>query len=338
MPNESNPTSVQDAFIQYEKNVARVPDDQNSDGKDVHPQVRAAVEAELPVAKSFLSGSYGRRTQACRLKDVDVIVVLDDEDGTYAGSASDTLEAVRKAVLTCKLVERTRVSVRAVKAYLHNYEFHVDIVPALPPLIGDGLRLTRNLPGEAIDDWSLEYPAEQLTAATDKNAATGGIYIPTTRIIKAWNQRYPTAKPLRSYHAEAMLYHALTKQLPYAEAVVAFFDHAYDALAPGQLTPTPGAPGDRFVDDRLADDKRAEARCKIDKARSAANAAAAIEDPDEAMEAWLKLFGPGFPAPSTTVDATERALKRRTIGRSGAGLAAGTTASEIIPTRSWRAR
>ena len=44
MPDESTPTSVQDAFIQYEKNVARVPDDQNSDGKDVHPQVRARVD------------------------------------------------------------------------------------------------------------------------------------------------------------------------------------------------------------------------------------------------------------------------------------------------------
>jgi hypothetical protein len=50
-------------------------------------------------------------------------------------------------------------------------------------------------------------------------------------VIKTWDQRFPTAKPLRSYHAESMLYHALTGHCTLPEAALAFFDHAYNALA-----------------------------------------------------------------------------------------------------------
>jgi hypothetical protein len=43
------------------------------------------------------------------------------------------------------------------------------------------------------------------------------------------------------------------------EAMVLFFDAAYDALAPGVLTPDPGAPN-TYVDDRLDANDRREAR------------------------------------------------------------------------------
>src|SRR4051812_39830143 len=214
--------TVEDAFQRFERNSARVPDDQNEDAKSVHPEIRKAVSAEFPDTEHFLSGSYGRRTQAMKLKDVDIIVVLEDPNGEYAASASGTLGAVRKVVSDHELVRTTRVSVRAVKAFLHDYEFHVDIVPALMPAFGDGLRLTRNIPNQGNDDWTLEAPKGQLQTAKDKNQDTGGIYVPATRIIKSWNQRYPTAKPLRSYHAEAILWHALTGKTTLNEAVLAF--------------------------------------------------------------------------------------------------------------------
>jgi len=39
-----------------------------------------------------------------------------------------------------------------------------------------------------------------------------------------------------------MLYYSMDRAGDYAEIVVEFFDHAYDALAPGQLTLVPAAP------------------------------------------------------------------------------------------------
>ena len=90
--------TVEDAFQRFERNTARVPDDENAAAKEVHPQIRRQVEADLAVDRHFLAGSYGRKTQAQKLKDVDIVVVLEDPDGVYAASASDTLQAVRKVV------------------------------------------------------------------------------------------------------------------------------------------------------------------------------------------------------------------------------------------------
>jgi hypothetical protein len=328
-------SSLEQAFVEFESTVARVPDDDNTSAKEVHPQIRQAVASELSVETHFLSGSYGRKTQAKSLKDVDIIVVLKDDDGAYFRSASDTLEAVRKAAKTSELVKPAHVSVRAVKCFLPDYDFHVDLVPALRRT-ASGLYLTRNLPEEGYDDWTLEDPEAQKKASGDKNKETDGRHIRLVRIIKAWNQRYEK-KPLRSYHAEALVHLSHTKGMDYAEAVTAFFDTAYDRLAPGQKTPTPGCPG-RYVDDRLKDDDRAEARDRVAKARTHIHAAVAETDPAKAMEHYVKVFGSGFPAPSTNSDVVAKALAEGTARATGAGLTTNPSPGTrpVTSGRSWR--
>jgi hypothetical protein len=331
--------TVEDAFDWFEANVARVDEDENQDAKQVHPEVRRAVCAELPIEHHFLSGSYGRRVQAVRLKDIDIIVELNDEDGAFYASASGTLKQVQRAVAECELVRLVRPpSVRSVKAFLHDYEFHVDIVPAIRPAFGEGLQLTRNIPDEGYDDWSLEYPEQQLEACQEKNNETNGLYRPATRVVRAWNQRYPTSKPLRSYHAEALLYHAMSGPGTYVATMLAFFDHAYNSLAYQQLTPTPGAPAGRYVDDRLSAEERETAKKKVEAARAKAHEAADIEEPVEAMEAWVKVFGESFPAPSTQPTAIDEALRAGNAFAVGGGVRVGRTKEtrEFIPRRSWR--
>ncbi len=331
--------TIQQAFEKFELEVARVPDKDNAAAKAVHPEIRDAVaQADtLTVKRDFLSGSYGRKTQSIRLNDIDVIIVLADPEGAFAGSARNTLHAIKDAVTACDLVRRAHVRQRAVKAFLHDYEFTVDIVPALKPADGKGLLLACNRPEECVDLWTLEYPEQQLEAAREKNTETGGLYVPATRVIKSWNQRYETVKPLRSYHAESMLYHSLTTEVDYADVVVDFFDHAYHALQPGQLTPTPGVPG-RYVDEQLDDEDHRLACERIEQARELAYEAAALTDPGEAMDAWVKVFGAGFPAPSTNPDALDKALREGKVAAAGAGIGIGTSSKSrpIIPGRSWR--
>ena len=125
-------TTVDDAFAWFEKNIARVDDQDNQDAKEVWPDIVKAVEKKLPVERHFLSGSYGRKVQAIKLKDIDIIVEVHDVDGAYRASAKDTLLEVQHALRDCELVRQARPpSVRAAKALLHDYEFHVDVVPAI---------------------------------------------------------------------------------------------------------------------------------------------------------------------------------------------------------------
>lgn len=326
--------SQQQAFEKFEKDSVRVPDSQTREAKMVHPEIRSTLEEQLEeVIKTFLSGSYSRKVQVVRLNDVDVIVVLDDPDGTFAASAGAALEAIREAAKGSNLVRRTKLGVRAVKLFLHGHEFTVDLVAAREPEDGaEGLLLARHLPDEGYDDWQLLNPEGQRRAAAEKNDECDGMYIPGVHIIKFWNEG--EGKPLRSYHAEALLWHALNSNVAYPEAVVRFFDEAYARLAPSERTPDPGAPDADPVDHRLEPEERAAARNRVEKARKVAHRALESEDLGEALDLWAEIFGSSFPAPGTSSEKIGVALGSGAEGVVGTGLRPGR-GREIVRARSW---
>lgn len=327
----------QQAFEKFEKDNVRIPDSENRDAKAVHPEIRGTLEEQLEeVIRAFLSGSYSRKVQVVRLNDVDVIVVLEDPDGTFAASAKAALEAIREAAKGSDLVRRTKLGVRAVKLFLHGHEFTVDLVAAREPEDGaEGLLLARHLPEEGYDDWQLLNPEGQRRAAMDKNDECDGMYVPGVRIIKFWNEG--EGKPLRSYHAEAILWHALDGYLEYPEAVVRFFDEAYTRLAPGARTPDPGAPDADPVDHRLEPEERAAARARVEKARRIAHRALESEDLGEALDLWAEVFGSAFPAPGTSCEKIGGALGSGAAGVVGTGIRPGR-GREVVRARSWSRR
>lgn len=329
--------SQQQAFEQFESETVRVPDSENREAKKVHPEIRGALEEHLEaVVKTFLSGSYSRKVQVVKLNDVDVIVVLADPDGSFASSAGAALDSIREAAKGSDLVRRTKLGVRAVKLFLHGHEFTVDLVAALEPEDGDeGLLLARRLPEEGYDDWQLLNPEGQRQAARHKNRETDGAYVPGVRIVKYWNDG--EGKPLRSYHGEAILWHTLTSPAGYPEAVVRFFDEAYARLAPNTRTPDPGAPAADPVDHRLEADERVAARNKVEKACRIAHRAFESEDLGEALDLWAEIFGPAFPAPSTSSERIAGALSLGAAGIHGVGVRPGR-GREVVRARSWRQR
>lgn len=333
--------SVQDAFLEFEQTVARVPVWQNDRAKEVHPLIRAAVEAALGYRfeRAFLAGSYARRVQAVRLKDVDIILVLRDLTGEFAASADYTLEVVRGAAKTSDLVVTTRKSVRAVKLDIDGEEFTVDLVPALPDPYGE-LQLSCRLPKEGRDDWTSARPQGQLDAATAKNQAMGGVFIPAVRIIKVWNQSFGEGgnKAMPSYLAESLVHLALDQEREHSELVVRFFREAQRHLEiPTPSVPCPGDPSN-FVDQMLEDQRRERALARVTAALEHAEAAVAEPEPGKAMDCWANVFGPAFPAPSNDTPGLSAALRKGTARASGIGV--GATVSEegrrVIPARSWR--
>jgi hypothetical protein len=330
--------TVQEGFEQFEAVAVRVPASENLAAKKVHPKVRQTLASHMTdLLETFLSGSYSRRVQVVRIKDIDIIVVLNDPDGRYKSSARAALEDIKAAALECDLVESAIVRVRSVRLTLKDYEFTVDLVAALEPSDGrEGLLLARHLPEEGLDDWTLGHPRGQKTAAITKNEETDGVYIPSVRLVKYWLGTVWGSgdKPFRSYHAESILHGAMTKKVDFAEAMVLFFDAAYTALAPGVLTPDPGAP-DTYVDERLEYNERLEAREAVARARDAAHLAYNKEDVGEALDAWVEVFGSAFPAPSTSPEAVAASMSNRTAGVVGAGLRV-DTGRQVIESRPWR--
>lgn len=332
-------STVQDAFIEYEKKI-RVPSWQNDRAKEVHPEVRAAVEADLGelFVRAFLAGSYARKVQTVRLNDVDIIIVLNDLDGTFTASADAALERLREAAKTCDLVARTRKGVRAIKLDIVGEEFTVDLVAALPDPLRE-VKLARVIPAEGLDDWTEARPKAQLEAAIEKNKTTNGIYILAVRIVKSWNQRAKTngKNAMPSYLAESILFHALAKECDFDMATVQFFRAAKQELS----TPTPSVPcpGDptNYVDERLEDDRRKSALAKVETALEHAEAAIAESDPGKAMDEWAKVFGPAFPAPSGDTSALAKALRSGTAVAAGAGISpVANGGRQVIPSRPWR--
>lgn len=330
-----NIVSQQQAFEEFERDHVRVPDSDNARAKKVHPEIRDHMQEQLEsFIKSFLSGSYSRRVQVVRLNDIDIIVVLADPEGRYTSSAGAALGDIRVAAKRCSIVRSTELGVRAVKLELHGHKFTVDLVAAREPEGGeDGLLLARHLPEEGHDDWQLLNPEGQRKAATKKNEACGEVYVPGVRLVKFWNRG--EGKPLHSYHAEAILWHALDGPVEYPELAVRFFDEAYARLAPNVRTPDPGAPDAEPVDERLKDSERSAARDKVEKARRIAHEAFEKESIEEALELWADVFKSSFPAPSTSSEAVGGALGAGTAGIHGTGVRRGRGDNQIQP-RSWR--
>lgn len=330
-------TSVQEAFERFESEVVRVPKAVNDAAKKVQREVRDWLAGELDALKeTFLSGSYSRRVQVVRLKDVDIIVVLLDPDGKFAESALAALEAIRRAAASCPLVRSAQIRVRSVRLTLLDYEFTVDLVAALEPDDGgDGLLLARHIPEEGLDDWTPGNPRGQREAAVKKNEQTEGIYVPSVRLVKYWlNTVWGKDKPFRSYHAESVLHDVLNEKVEYPEAMVRFFDAAYAALAPGVLTSDPGDPG-TYVDQRLEGTERREAREAVARARDVARKAFDTPDVGEALDLWVEVFGSAFPAPSTSPAQVGASLAARTAGVVGPGIRVGR-GRQPIESRPWR--
>jgi hypothetical protein len=317
--------TVQQAFEHFEREHVRVPDNENKLAKRVQQEFRDALKRELGAlyADSFLGGSYRRKTQAVHLKDLDIIIVLNDPTGELRTSASGTLKLMKQSAVCYDRVGVATTKCRAVECELAGCTFWADLVPALDDGHG-GLLLAYVSTEENADEWRPADPKGQTEACHKKNDETGGAYVPVTRIVKFWNGSFVSSpeqrKPLPSYLIEAILADALSGPVSWPEAVLAFFENAQKHLSlPSPSVPCPGNPG-AYVDEMLDDDRRLAALVKVEAALLLVRAAAAETDTRKALDAWVKVFGSSFPAPSTHPALIANALRSRTATVVGSGV------------------
>ena len=339
MSSSTQITTLQQAFEQFERGSVRVPVHEIDAARDVQKQLRAAVEEALGqlCIRTFLAGSYRRKTQAVHLKDLDIVVVLDDPAGELRVSPSAALALTKNVAVTCALVGGATTKCRAVQCDLPGYSFWADLVPALEDGAG-GLLLAYVDRKEGIEEWRPADPEGQTAACQEKNAQTEGVYVPVTRICKYWNGSFTSSpeqeKPLPSYLAEAILQDALSEPTGWPDAALAFFENAERHLSlPWPSVPCPGTSAD-CVDEKLESDRRVRALALVEQALVHARAAAGASDDAQALDAWAMVFGPAFPAPSTDPRGVAKAIGAGRATLVGTGVSATSEGQRPIPARS----
>jgi hypothetical protein len=159
--------------------------------------VRAAIELELNVLESFLSGSYARATMIAPLAeaDIDIFNVLDTSYYSQDGQA--TLLDRLKRVLQRTYPNTPAISRNGQAVTISFTDFTVDVVPAF----------NRNGGGYLIPDtvnkvWINTDPKVHADLISQENAEHNGDLVPLVKMIKGWNRTINYA--FESFYLELM--------------------------------------------------------------------------------------------------------------------------------------
>ena len=296
--------TVPEAFAKFKSNLepsARERDDASRRQRTI----RSQVEAGLGVDDSFLTGSYARHTAVRPLKDVDIMVVLDDTERSY-------LDRHPKAVLdkVCEILEphypgRVRAQARSVTVEfgvqmvddISDQVVAVDVVPAFSE--GANYRIADTRAGI----WMLTNPKIHQELATECNAQLGGHWVPLVKMAKKANSHAGSArsgdKPVTPNFLLEVMAHSLIVAPwtgPYSMELRAFFASAADLI--DRIWPDPAGLGPH-VTDRLHESRSDLRAAKDWLASIVATCDLALRQDRNgqvgaALGTWQQMFGPLF--------------------------------------------
>ena len=145
--------------------------------------VRQAVESNLAIYDSFLTGSYSRNTMIAPLAnaDVDIFVVLNPQ--YYQANGQVALLDKVKTVLKQTYPKTPEISRNGQAVTILFSDFQVDVVPAF--LRKGGGYLIPNTQGGT---WIATDPKKHVEISAATNKANGQNLVPLVKMIKSWNR------------------------------------------------------------------------------------------------------------------------------------------------------
>jgi len=285
-------TTVKQGFKILKSNL-EITDLQQETVSSRQKNVRRAVEAELTVLDSFLTGSYSRHTMIAPLSeaDIDVFVVLDPSYYEANGQAS-LLDKVKR-VLRKTYPKTPEISRNGQAVTITFTDFMVDVVPAfyrqgggylIPSTYGGGL-------------WIATDPKKHVEISSSANAVHNGDLVPLVKMIKCWNRAIQ--RHFRSFHLEVLawsIFNGVTIS-DYPSGMRYFFDKGRDLISKKNPDPT------GYNDDvGFYIDTREKIETAVSRFTTAYNRARKAEAYDregkveDAINEWRKIFGSSFPA------------------------------------------
>jgi hypothetical protein len=289
-------TTIQQGFQRLKGNL-EITGLQSSTVSTRQQSVREAVEAELTVLDSFLTGSYSRSTMISPLSeaDVDIFFVLDPKyfhnyNGQNGGQAG-LLDLVKRALL--RTYTKTPKISRSGQAVTITFtDFQVDVVPGFHRQGGGFL-----IPNSATQSWLSTDPKKHVEIMATANRAHDGDLVPLVKMIKGWNQS--NGGHFRSFHLEVLALAALDKITitDFPSGARYFFDKARTLVT--QKNSDPAGYGDdvgSYIDSQTKID---EAVTRFQRAYERTLKAEELDKNGkvaDATEKWRIIFNDYFPA------------------------------------------
>jgi len=266
-----------------------------------HTLVREELRRRLRSKTDFLSGSYSRNTVIRPLHDIDLFVVLGPEAAppsppvpgalfkpSAQGLTPDAaLKWVRQALKEAwPNKDLARLQHHSVNTGFTKSGIDFDVVPAyeLPD------QQVYLIPDREGGTWIRTNPRLHQQLSTEANERSGKKLKPLLKAVKHWNRRHDSS-PLRSFHLEAMSYHALPR---FMEGYLEPLEVLFSQLARLVRLPCPDPAGlGPNVDARMSSTQREAARQLL---ASAANEVRLAREertsrPEQAHARLRKLFG-----------------------------------------------
>lgn len=329
--------------LEHVRRHIQVNDDELAEARRRRDLLAAALANEFPGSRTYVNGSVAHGDALDPLTDIDLGIVVAEAKDTYGPGkkgCADLQERAANAIRTALKEEfpdlrvewekrHRSILVRFSKAVAAGQaDFTSDVIVAIEHPSGNGLYI----PNHA--GWSRSHPEKHTAMVRAANKKTSFTYARTVRLLKHWNRK--NQKPLCSWNIKALALGCLTKPMPLATAMLAWFGHAIAVLSQG-LTEDPAGVAEKPISIN-EDMTLTQVVERLRRARAGLARAVQLEKdgyPVQAHEEIAKFFRdddilPG-PDPCEVTTETSRkfeADRRKSINvLTGAGSAAGTAAA-----------
>lgn len=257
-----------------------------------HKNVRATVERELTVIRSFLTGSYSRNTMIAPLSegDIDVFIVLDPS--YYDKNGQIQLLDKVKRVLKKTYPKTPKISRNGQAISISFTDFVVDVVPCFNRRGGGYL-----IPDSIGHRWIETDPEEHVQYMSTNNSIHNRNLKPIIKMIKCWNRTIN--HHFSSFHLEVMVAQILNNVTisDFPSGVRYFFDKGRFYVAKKNPDPS-GYNNDvgSYINSQVKID------AAISRFATAYNRALKAEqyakngNINSAVNEWRKIFGNRFPS------------------------------------------
>lgn len=284
-------TTITSAFQKFKENL-EITGLQTTTVSVRQQNVREAVENEMNVLDSFLTGSYSRHTMIAPLKEADIDIFIVLHHSYYNEfSPSGILDKVKR-VLRNTYPETPDISRNGQAVTIQFTDFMVDVVPGFNREGGGYL-----IPNSITHKWISTDPKKHVEIMSTANSTHNGDLVPLIKMIKCWNRNINHY--FRSFHLEVLALQILDGVTisNFPSGVRYYFDKGKDLIT--KKNPDPAGYGGDVGSYINTQEKIKEAASKFQLAYDRAIEAEDLNKRgyvESAIATWKKIFGDYFPA------------------------------------------